>query len=85
MGLIRNLSTAFTAAGLWVVGMPFVVRSRMNGYVERVRRRAPTNRFPDAVVLLLLVLQLCRPDRAPALMLIVTVLADLGVVCCVRV
>ena len=36
MGLIRNLTTAFTAAGLWVVGMPFVVRSRMNGYVERV-------------------------------------------------
>lgn len=35
MGLIRNLTTAFTAAGLWVVGMPFVVRSRMNGYVER--------------------------------------------------
>ncbi|PNH08764.1 hypothetical protein TSOC_004643 [Tetrabaena socialis] len=35
MGLIRNLATAFSVAGLWVVGMPLVVRSRMDGYVER--------------------------------------------------
>lgn len=36
MGLIRNLTTAFSVAGLWVVGMPLVVRSRMDGYVAQV-------------------------------------------------
>jgi hypothetical protein len=35
MGLIRNLATYFTAAAAWVTVMPFVVRARMDGYVER--------------------------------------------------
>lgn len=33
--MIRNLATAFAAAGVWVTAMPFIVRSRMDGYVER--------------------------------------------------